>query len=159
VCVLPVCVFVVCMLSVCASYVVCACVCARVLFCCVCRPDICYGKPFPIHSEPVSIHRWAAGGEGFFVWSFVLLFSSCSVRWRSCVVLVVSCVVLFLLCVCVCGPFLFLQRGVPNSQVGYLALGGASLRESVVFFHLRPTGQAGLLSEKGYFQVRGLHSG
>jgi len=38
------------------------------------------------------------------------------------------------------------------ANVGYLALGGPSLHESVVFFHLRPTGQAGLLSANGYFQ-------
>jgi hypothetical protein len=37
------------------------------------------------------------------------------------------------------------------ANVGYLALGGPSLHNAVVFFHLRPTGQAGLLSAKGYF--------
>jgi len=43
------------------------------------------------------------GGGGFFVWSFVVLFSSCRV---------VCGVVLLLLCVCVCDLFLFSQRVV-----------------------------------------------
>lgn len=42
-------------------------------------------------------------------------------------------------------------RSTVAANVGYLALGGPSLHEAVVFFHLRPTGQAGLLSAKGYF--------
>ncbi|EOD06101.1 hypothetical protein EMIHUDRAFT_453510 [Emiliania huxleyi CCMP1516] len=45
----------------------------------------------------------------------------------------------------------FWLRTSVAGNVGYLALGGKSLAQSVVFFHLRPSGQAGLLSTHGYF--------
>mmetsp|Transcript_17869 Transcript_17869/g.51762 ORF Transcript_17869/g.51762 Transcript_17869/m.51762 type:complete len:575 (-) Transcript_17869:258-1982(-) len=45
----------------------------------------------------------------------------------------------------------FWLRTSVAGNVGYLALGGESLAQSVVFFHLRPSGQAGLLSTHGYF--------
>jgi len=46
-------------------------------------------------------------GGWFFVWWFVVLFSSCRVLCCWGVVLVVPRVVLFVLCVCVCDLFLF----------------------------------------------------
>jgi len=45
-------------------------------------------------------------------------------------------------------------RAAALANVGYLTLGGATLDESVVFFHLKPDGTAGLLSADG-----GWHSG
>ena len=45
-------------------------------------------------------------------------------------------------------------RAAALANVGYLTLGGATLDESVVFFHLKPDGTAGLVSSDG-----GWHSG
>ena len=52
-------------------------------------------------------------------------------------------------------------RAAALANVGYLTLGGATLDESVVFFHLKPDGTAGLLSadggwHSGRFQVRAI---
>lgn len=46
----------------------------------------------------------------------------------------------------------FLVRASHAANVGYFTLGGPSMQESVLFFHLKPDGSAGLLSSTGAWE-------
>ncbi len=46
----------------------------------------------------------------------------------------------------------FWLRSETAANVGYLTLGGASIKESILYFHLKPDGTAGLLSSTGAWE-------